>query len=95
MTAAAALEKQILLYRRMTGEQRLAVALDLHELACDMAREGIRRQHPGADADEIERLLRRRIEISRELERQGWSIERTMGLSAQRPISLFDADRSD
>jgi Rv0078B-related antitoxin len=72
MTAAAALEKQILIYRRMTGEQRLAVALDLHELSCDVAREGIRRQHPAADADEIERLLRRRIELARELERIGY-----------------------
>jgi len=69
MTAAAALERQILIYRRMTGEQRLAVALDLHELSCDVARGGIRRQHPEADADEVERLLRRRIELARELER--------------------------
>ena len=50
----------------MTGEQRLAVALDLHELSCDVAREGIRHQHPEADADEVERLLRRRIELSRD-----------------------------
>jgi len=66
VTAATTLEKQILLYRRMTGEQRLAVALDLHELSCDVAREGIRHQHPEADADEVERLLRRRIELSRD-----------------------------
>jgi hypothetical protein len=65
MTAASALEKQILLYRRMTGEQRLAVALDLHEMSCDIAREGIRRQHPEADADEVERLLRHRLELAR------------------------------
>jgi hypothetical protein len=66
MTAAAALEQQIRLYRRMTGEQRLAVALDLHEMSCDVAREGIRRQHPEAGADEIERLLRRRLELVRD-----------------------------
>ena len=65
MTAAAALEKQIELYRRMTGEQRLAIALDLHELSCEVAREGIRRQHPQADAAEVERLLRRRLELAR------------------------------
>jgi type II secretory pathway predicted ATPase ExeA len=68
MIAATAREHQIRLYRRMTGEQRLAVALDLHELSCDIAREGIRRQHPPAQADEIERLLRQRIELSRELD---------------------------
>jgi len=65
MTATAALEKQIELYRRMTGEQRLAVALELHELSCNIAREGIRRQHPDADAAEVERLLHRRLELAR------------------------------
>jgi len=47
----------------MTGEQRLAVALELHELSCDMAREGIRHQHPGIDEAEVERLLRQRLEM--------------------------------
>jgi len=65
MTATAALEKQIELYRRMSGEQRLAVALGLHELSCNIAREGIRRQHPDTDDTEVERLLRRRIELAR------------------------------
>ena len=65
MTAATALEKQIERYRRMTGEQRLAVALDLHELSCDIAREGIRRQNPRADDFEVERLLRHRLELAR------------------------------
>ena len=49
MTAAAALDKQIERYRQMTGEQRLGVALELHEMSCDIAREGIRRQNPKAD----------------------------------------------
>ena len=64
MTAQAALEKQIELYRKMTGEQRLAIALDLHELACDMAREGIRHQHPGADAAKVEQLLQARLKLA-------------------------------
>jgi hypothetical protein len=67
MTPDAALERQIELYRQMTGEQRLAIALRLQELACDVAREGIRHQHPGADEQEVERLLRERIELSRTL----------------------------
>jgi len=46
MTAGAALQKQIEGYRRMTGEQRLAIALDLHEMSYEIVREGIRRQHP-------------------------------------------------
>jgi hypothetical protein len=65
MTPEAALEKQIEMYRQMTGEQRLSIALGLHELSCDVAREGIRHQHPDADAAEVERLLRRRIELGR------------------------------
>ena len=65
MTAATALDKQIERYRQMTGEQRLAVALDLHEMSCDIAREGIRRGHHDADAEEVERLLPRRIELAR------------------------------
>lgn len=67
MNAATALEKQIACYRQMTGEQRLAVALELHEMSCDIAREGIRRQHPEADPAEVERLLHHRIELERDI----------------------------
>jgi len=51
----------------MTGEERLKLALDLHELACNVAREGIRQQFPQADAAEVERLLRQRLRAAREL----------------------------
>jgi hypothetical protein len=64
MTAVAALAEQIKRYRGMTGEQRLAVALELHEMSCEIAREGIHRQNPRAGAAEIERLR-----IASELER--------------------------
>jgi hypothetical protein len=49
LTATTALDRQIERHRQMTGEQRLAVALDLHEMSCDIAREGIRCNHPTAD----------------------------------------------
>jgi hypothetical protein len=65
MTAEAALDLQIKRYRQMTGEQRLMIALELHELSCNIAREGIRRQNPNADDAEVERLLRRRLELAR------------------------------
>lgn len=65
MDAATALAMQIDRYRNMTGEQRLAIALDLHAMSCDIAREGIRRQHPDADAIEVERLLRHRLGLAR------------------------------
>jgi hypothetical protein len=65
MTPQAALDEQIARYRRMTGEQRLAIALDLHELSCDIARAGIRRQHPDANESQVEHHLRRRLELAR------------------------------
>ena len=65
MTPDEALQRQIELYRKMTGEQRLKIALDLHAFSCEAAREGIRRQFPNADAAEVERQLRRRLELAR------------------------------
>jgi hypothetical protein len=65
MTPETALQKQIELYRAMTGEQRLAIALDLHAFSCDVARERIRNQFPEADEAEVERRLRERLELAR------------------------------
>ena len=65
MDPRAALDEQIARYRRMTGEERLGIALALHELACDVAREGIRARRPDADDAEVERQLRSRIALSR------------------------------
>ena len=65
MSPQAALDYQIERYRRMNGEERLAIALELHELSCEIAREGIRAQHPDADAAEVERRLRQRLELAR------------------------------
>jgi len=65
MTPEAALNKQIERYRQMTGEERLAIALELHELSCEIARAGIRHDHPEADAAEVEGLLRQRLELAR------------------------------
>jgi hypothetical protein len=66
MTPQSALETQILRYREMTCEQRVSIALRLHELACEMARLGIRRQHPGASETEVQQLLRQRLELARQ-----------------------------
>lgn len=65
MSPQAALDYQIERYREMSGEERLAIALDLHEFSCDVAREGIRAQHPDADDAYVERLLRQRLELAR------------------------------
>ena len=66
MLPAEATERQIERYRAMTGEERLKIALDLHEFACDIAREGIRRQFPNATVEEVEQQLRHRIESGRQ-----------------------------
>jgi hypothetical protein len=67
MNPQAALEKQIEKYRSMTGEERLRVALDLYELSCEIARDGIRHQHPKANAAQVEQLLRERIALAQRL----------------------------
>ena len=67
MNPRAALQKQIEKYQAMTGKERLRVALDLHELSCEIARDGIRHQHPEASADEVERILRERIALAQRL----------------------------
>lgn len=60
MTPDEALTRQIELYRQMTGEQRLKIALDLHTFACDLSRAGIRHRYPDATDQEGEQHLRRR-----------------------------------
>jgi hypothetical protein len=65
MSPQAAFDFQIARYREMSGEERLGIALDLHEFSCDLAREGIRSQHPGADEQEVAQLLRKRLELAR------------------------------
>jgi hypothetical protein len=58
--------KQLDRYRQMTGEQRLAIALQMHEFACDIAREGLRRQFPRESSDQHEQRLKDRIRASQE-----------------------------
>jgi hypothetical protein len=67
MTPEEALEKQIERYRTMSLEERVAIGLRLHELACEMARLGIRRQHPSASPEEVEAFLRQRLELASRL----------------------------
>lgn len=67
MTPQAALDAQIEKYRAMTGEERLQLAFDLHELSCEIARDGIRHQHPEASVEEVEQRLRKRIALAHSL----------------------------
>jgi hypothetical protein len=67
MKPAAATDAQITRYRQMTREERVAIALRLHDLACEMARLGIRRQHPTATPAEVDAMLRERLQLARTL----------------------------
>ena len=63
----AAQKLQIDLYRKMSGAQRLSIALGLHEMACDIARAGIKSRVPHASDIEVERQLHDRLMLAREL----------------------------
>jgi hypothetical protein len=67
VNAEQATARQIEMYRAMTGEQRLEIALRLHELSCNIARHGIRQQHPHATNQDVERFLAERLTLAREL----------------------------
>lgn len=64
MSPDLAEQKQIESYRAMTGEERLAIGLRLHELSCEIARESIRSQFPSAPPDQVEEHLRERIRLA-------------------------------
>lgn len=67
MKPTDATNRQIELYRQMTGEERLKIALDLHELSCQVAREGIRSSYPNSTNEFVDEKLRQRI-------RQGYQL---------------------
>lgn len=64
MSPEEALQKQIEAYRRMTPDERQALGFELSEFAREMAREGIRSQHPTATPDEVNRELKRRLMLA-------------------------------
>ena len=69
MTPDEALQRQIELYRGMTGEERVQIALEMHEQWCNSQLEVIRRRFPMADESEMIRRLRECIAEAREIER--------------------------
>ncbi len=56
-------QKQVDRYRQMTGEQRLMIALNLHEMSCEIARDGIRGRFPNATPEMVETKLRERLRL--------------------------------
>ena len=57
-------QKRIEALRRMTGEQRLALAFQMWRTAREITRAGIRAQRPEFSAAQVERELARRIMIA-------------------------------
>lgn len=52
-------EKQFEILRKMTGEQRLSIAIEMSLLARDLLKEALRREHPDwSDAQVIREVLR-------------------------------------
>jgi hypothetical protein len=52
-------EKQFEILRKMTGEQRLSIAIEMSLFARDLLKEALRREHPDwSDAQVIREVLR-------------------------------------
>lgn len=60
----ASYKKRIEALRRLTGEQRLALAFEMWRTACEVTRAGIRAQQPEFAPAQIEKELARRIMIA-------------------------------
>jgi len=68
MDPSTANRLQIEAYQKMSGEERLEIALNLHELSCEISRESIRAACANATAEEVEAQLRQRIRIGYQLQ---------------------------
>jgi hypothetical protein len=66
MTPREGLERQIAIYRQMTGAQRLQVGFELYELARALVRAGVRQQHPAWEDAQIEQEVVRRFLLARD-----------------------------
>lgn len=64
-------EVQLGAYRRMSGDQRSRIAVELSEMVREAARAGIRMRHPGYDPANVERALRRLL-YGDDLVRRAW-----------------------
>jgi hypothetical protein len=61
------IDKVLAARRRDIGSKFLAGA-ELFEYGCETMRAGIRMQHPAASPEEVEQILRKRIELGRKIQ---------------------------
>jgi hypothetical protein len=59
---------RVLRARRMSIAEKILAGPELFDMACRISRDGIRAQHPEADDQRVEELLRQRLAIARRLE---------------------------
>lgn len=64
MSPTEGLQKQIEIYRGMTGTQRSQIGLQLYELAQELVRSGVRHQHPDWDSRRVEAEVIRRFRLA-------------------------------
>ena len=67
MISADGMQKQIELYRRMTGQQRLQIGFELYELARTLVRAGVRHDFPNWDEEQVKKEVNRRFRLAAEL----------------------------
>jgi|GEM_PF-3562642 hypothetical protein len=60
----ASFQKRVEALKRMTGEQRLALAFEMWRTACQLTRAGIRAQFPSYSDEQVNQELARRIMIA-------------------------------
>lgn len=60
-TTSEAEARQLETFRRMTGEERLRVAMNLSDEMRDIALAGIRNRHPEATEEEIQKLFYKEV----------------------------------
>lgn len=60
--------ERVLRARNTPSDQKLVDGFRLFERACGMMRDGIRQQFPSASSEDVESLLRRRLQIARRLQ---------------------------
>lgn len=61
---AASFQKRVEILRRLSGEQRLMLAIEMWRTACQLTRDGVRAQFPNYSDAQVNRELARRIMIA-------------------------------
>lgn len=61
MNLLESIDAHVEVYRRMTGEQRLRIGMEFHELGRVLVRLGLRHEHPEWDEERIAREVKRQF----------------------------------